>query len=358
MTVSASLRHVLGTFAILAMMAVAGPVSAQQQTPPAASPQRERAIDPDTRAVNEEILLREMPRIQGSILIPDQRESVLIQPAGRVWDHFHEVQLRPIGMAVIFGMMVLLAISYAALGRMRISTGRSGVSILRFTTFERLSHWLTATSFVLLALTGLNITFGKVALLPLLGPDAFSTFAQYAKYIHNYVSFAFVIGLVLIATLWMKDNIPRKIDLTWLKEGGGFVGAKHPTAGRFNAGEKLVFWFALAAGAAVAVSGYLLIFPFYVTDIAGMQVAQVVHSLIAVLFIAVIIAHIYIGTLGMEGAFEAMGTGSVDLNWAKEHHHVWYEDEVRKGRVPQQHLAAPPAEISGLISLTPDQLDT
>jgi formate dehydrogenase subunit gamma len=344
MTVSVSLRHVLGTFAILAMVVVAGPVGAQQQTPPVASPQQQRAIDPDARAVNEEILLREMPRIQGSILIPDQRESVLIQPAGRVWDHFHEVLLRPIGMAVIFGMMLLLAIGYAALGRMRMSAGRSGVSMLRFTAFERLSHWLTATSFVVLALTGLNITFGKVVLRPLLGPDVFSSFAQYAKYVHNYMSFAFVVGLVLIATLWMKDNIPRRVDITWLKEGGGFVGAKHPTAGRFNAGEKLVFWFALGAGAAVAVSGYLLLFPFYVTNIAGMQVAQVVHSLIAVLFIAVIIAHIYVGTLGMEGAFEAMKTGSVDLNWAREHHRLWYEDEIRRGHVPQQAMSTPAAE--------------
>ena len=137
---------------------------------------------------------------------------------------------------------------------------------------------------------------------------------------HNFVSFPFVFGLVLIVVIWMKDNIPRKVDLVWLKEGGGFIRSKHPTAGRFNAGEKLVFWCALGAGAAVSISGYLLLFPFYVTNIAGMQLAQVVHGIIAVLFIALIIAHIYIGTLGIEGAFEAMGSGSVDLNWAKEHH--------------------------------------
>jgi len=144
--------------------------------------------------------------------------------------------------------------------------------------------------------------------------------------------------------IWMRDNIPSKVDIVWLKEGGGFIRSKHPTAGRFNAGEKLVFWFALGAGAAVSVSGYLLLFPFYVTNIAGMQIAQVVHSIIAVLFIALIIAHIYIGTLGMEGAFEAMGTGSVDLNWAKEHHGLWLEDEIAKGRVPRLPASASPAE--------------
>ena len=220
---------------------------------------------------------------------------------------------------------------YLLVGPLRISAGRSGTKVPRFTAFERACHWLTATSFVVLGLTGLNITFGKLLLLPLIGPDAFSSVAQFAKYAHNYVSFSFVLGLVLIVAMWMKDNIPRKIDVVWLKEGGGFIPSKHPTAGRFNAGEKLVFWLVLGAGVAVAVSGYLLMFPFYVTNIAGMQVAQVVHSLIAVLFIALIIGHIYIGTLGMEGAFEAMGTGSVDLNWAKEHHGLWLEERDRQG---------------------------
>jgi formate dehydrogenase subunit gamma len=330
---------------LLAIIAVAAPAGAQQQTAPVTSPQQQRVIDPDARAVNENTLLREGPRIEGSILIPDTRERVLIQPAGRVWDYFHEVLLRWIGVIAIFGMIGVLAIAYYVLGRLRISVGRSGTRMLRFTAYERFCHWLTATSFVVLALTGLNITFGKVVLRPLISPEAFSSLAQYGKYVHNYISFAFVLGLVLIVANWLKDNIPRKIDLTWLKEGGGFIRSKHPAAGRFNAGEKLVFWFALAAGAAVAVSGYLLLFPFYVTNIAGMQLAQVVHSVIAVVFVAVIIAHIYIGTLGMEGAFEAMVTGSVDVNWAKEHHRAWFEDEARKGRVSQQQIAAaPPAE--------------
>ena len=333
----------LAALAFLGVVATAIPANAQTQTPPASTHQS-TVIDPDARAVNEHTLLREFPRIQGTILIPAQREAVLIQPDGRIWDYFHEVLLRWIGVVAIFGMLAVLAAGYFLLGRMRIAAGRSGIPVLRFTSFERFCHWLTATSFVVLALTGLNITFGKVALRPLIGPDAFSLVAQYAKYIHNYTSFAFVIGLVLIVAMWIKDNIPRKIDITWLREGGGFIRSKHPTAGRFNAGEKLVFWFALGAGAAVAVSGYLLIFPFYLTNIFGMQIAQVVHSIIALLFIAVILAHIYIGTLGMEGAFEAMGSGSVDLNWAKEHHGAWLKEEVAKGRVAAEQLSVAPAE--------------
>jgi formate dehydrogenase subunit gamma len=282
----------LGAVAVAVLIAFAAPAYAQQQGSP---------IDPEASVVNEQTLLRQAPRIEGEIDQLDDRARVLMQPAGRSWDFFHEVLLHWIGAVVVLGMIALLGIFYLIVGPLRISAGRSGIRVLRFNGFERFSHWLTAFSFVVLGLTGLNITFGKLVLLPLIGPDAFSSFSQVAKYVHNYVSFSFVVGLALIVAMWIKGNIPRKIDIVWLKEGGGFIPSRHPTAGRFNAGEKLVFWFALGAGAAVAISGYLLMFPFYVTNIAGMQVAQVVHSLIAVLFIAVIIAHIYIGTLGTEG---------------------------------------------------------
>jgi formate dehydrogenase subunit gamma len=240
----------------------------------------------------------------------------------------------------------LLALGYLVLGRMRISAGRAGKKIVRFSGFERFSHWLTAVSFVLLGLTGLNITFGKLLLLPVIGPESFSAFAQISKYVHNFVSFAFVVGLVLIVGLFFRDNIPGKVDVEWLKQGGGFIKSKHAHAGRFNAGEKAVYWFALGAGIAVIVSGYFLLFPFYWTNIAGMQIAQVVHAVIAVLFVAVILAHIYIGTLGMEGAFEAMGTGKVDLNWAKEHHDLWLEEKLAEAHSGADVNGTPAAPAS------------
>jgi formate dehydrogenase subunit gamma len=310
------------------------PIQAEPQVPP---------VNPQASAISEQSLLQQAPRIEGRIDIPNETASVLMQPAGRVWRYFHEVLLHWTGAILILGTIVLLAIAYFVVGRLRISAGRSGIKVLRFSAFERFSHWLTATCFVLLGLTGLNITFGKLLLLPLIGPEAFTTLSEGAKYVHNFVSFPFVLGLVLIITMWMKDNVVRKVDIVWLKEGGGFIPSRHPTAGRFNAGEKLVFWLALGAGVAVSVSGYLLLFPFYVTNIFGMQIAQGVHAVIAVLFIALIIGHIYIGTLGMEGAFEAMGTGSVDLNWAKEHHGLWLEEEIAKGRA-RPPTATTPAE--------------
>jgi formate dehydrogenase subunit gamma len=321
-------RRFAAVLAMLIAMALAAPAFAEQRS-------SDGAFAPDANAANEQALLQQVSRIEGRIDIPDQRAGVLIQPAGRQWDYFHEIFLHWFGAVVILGMIALLALAYFVIGRVRIAAGRAGKKVARFNFFERFSHWLTAVSFVLLGLTGLNITFGKIVLLPIMGDGAFSNLSQAAKYIHNFVSFAFVLGLISIVALWIRDNIPRRVDVDWIKQGGGFIKSKHAPAGRFNAGEKAVFWFALAAGVAVIVSGLLLLFPFYVTGIAGMQIAQVVHAVIAVLFVAVIIAHIYIGTLGMEGAFEAMGTGEVDLNWAKEHHDLWLQERLANERLGQ-----------------------
>jgi formate dehydrogenase subunit gamma len=331
----ACIRLIVAVVATLMVIAAAIPSAAQQRNP-------DGSPNPTASVADEQTLLRQSPRIEGRIDIPDQRESVLIQPAGRIWDYFHEVILHWFGAIAIIGMIAVLAIAYLIMGPIRMSAGRSGIKIPRFSGFERFSHWLTAVSFVVLGLTGLNITFGKILLLPLIGPDNFSNLAQAAKYVHNFVSFAFVLGLVLIFALFIKDNIPRHVDIVWLREGGGFIKSKHPPAGRFNAGEKLVFWFALAGGAAVIASGYLLMFPFYVTDILGMQIAQMVHAVIALLFVALILAHIYIGTIGMEGAFEAMGEGTVDRNWAKEHHSLWLDEQMAStgANEPGGHCAA------------------
>jgi formate dehydrogenase subunit gamma len=319
----AYIRLLTAALAIMTMITCAMPLMAQVRN-------SDGTPNPTASVVDEQTLLRQVPRIEGRIDIPNDRESVLVQPAGRTWDYFHEVVLRWFGTIVIIGMIGILGIGYFALGRLRISAGRSGKRMLRFNGFERFCHWLTAVSFVILGLTGLNITFGKILLMPLLGPNNFTAFSQGSKYVHNFVSFAFLIGLFLIVTLWVKDNVPGAVDIEWFRQGGGFIKSKHAPAGRFNAGEKLVFWAAIGGGIAVIASGLLLLFPFYATDIAGMQIAQAVHAVIAMLFVALILGHIYIGTLGMEGAFEAMGEGTVDVNWAKEHHSVWYAEQIRE----------------------------
>lgn len=301
------------------------------------------APNPVASGTSERDLLKQVPRAEGRIDIPDVKAAVLIQPAGRTWDYFHEVLLHWGGAAIILGTIAVLGLAYLVMGRLRITAGRSGQKITRFKAFERFSHWLTAVSFVILGLTGLNITFGKIVLLPVIGPKAFSDISQVAKYVHNFTSFSFVAGLLLIIVIFFRDNIPEKVDLEWLKQGGGFIKGKHAPASRFNPGEKAVYWLSLLAGISVSVSGFVLLFPFYGTNIADMQIAQVVHAVVAVLFVALILGHIYIGTLGMEGAFEAMGTGEVDLNWAKEHHDVWLARKLAS-EDRQTHPSATPAE--------------
>jgi len=332
----ARFRVIVGALALLVMALGAQPASAQQPT----------LVNPQASAVKEEQLFQELNRISGRCTLPDQKACTIEQPAGRDWRHFHEVTLRWIGGVVILGILAVLLVFYLWRGMVRIESGRSGRTIVRFNAFERFVHWMTAACFIILALSGLNITFGKPVLLPLIGADSFTAWSQWAKYAHNYLSFPFTIGVFLIFLIWIAGNIPNRVDLEWLKRGGGIVGRDHPPAYRFNAGQKLIYWIVVLGGTAVAVTGYVLMFPFYGTDIASMQAAQIAHAIVAVLFIAAMVGHIYIGTVGMEGAFEAMGSGAVDLNWAKEHHNLWLEEErARTGSSEtRRQPAATPAE--------------
>ena len=328
---SASKSFVLAC-CLLVSIALAPPAVAQRGV--------DTAVNPTASSVKEQQLLQQMRIISGRGTIPDKKSYNLEQPEGREWRQFHEVTLRWIGAIVIVGVLALITLFYVTRGMVRIDGGRAGRTLPRFTAFERFVHWMTATCFVVLALSGLNITFGKSLLLPIMAPDAFSAWSQWAKYAHNFLSFPFTLGVVLIVLMWLAWSIPNSVDVNWLKRGGGLVGQDHPPAGRFNAGQKAIYWIVLLGGGAVAVSGYLLMFPFYATDVAGMQLAQVVHGVIALLFVAAMLGHIYIGTIGMEGAFEGMGTGEVDVNWAKQHHSLWAEEEMAKAK------AAPPVEGS------------
>jgi formate dehydrogenase subunit gamma len=333
-------RIIIGALAIVFTVAVAAPASAQQPS----------SVNPTASSVKEDQLLQQLNQISGRCSIPDQKACTIEQPAGRDWRAFHQNTLPIIGAIAILGMLALLVIFYLMRGMVKIEAGRSGRTLVRFNAFERSVHWMTATCFIILALSGLNITFGKQLLLPLLGPEAFTTWSQWGKYFHNYLSFPFTIGVVLILLMWIAGNIPNRVDMEWIKRGGGIVGKDHPPAYRFNAGQKMIYWIVVLGGAASAITGYLLMFPFYATDIAGMQAAQAIHGIVGGLFIAAMLAHIYIGTIGMEGAFEAMGTGEVDVNWAKQHHNLWLaEEQARTG--PNQsesqaraRAAATPAE--------------
>jgi len=308
----------------------------------ASAPTRAQHVNPTADAVKEEQLLGELKRITGECTIPDQKACTLEQPAGRDWRHFHGVTLPWIGAIAILGMIALVVVFYLVIGTVRMSPGRTGRLMLRFSAFERFAHWMAAVCFIILGLTGLNITFGKQLILPLIGPEAFSTISLWGKYAHNFLSFPFTLSVVLIGVVWLRANLPSRVDIEWAMQGGGFIGDKHPPADLFNAGQKMVYWGVVLGGGLVAATGYLLMFPFYGTEILGMQLAEIVHAVVALLLIALIIFHVYMGSVGEEGAFEAMWDGTVDETWAKQHHSIWYDREISKGNVPKP---APAGEV-------------
>jgi formate dehydrogenase subunit gamma len=305
-------------------------------------------VNPNAAAVKEQQLLDQLKMIQGRGTIPDAKSYVIEHPAGRDWRHFHTVTLKWIGGLSILGMLAVLILFYLWRGRIPIEEGRSGRNVVRFTGFERFVHWLTATTFVILGITGLNITFGRALILPWLGPNAFSAWSEWAKYSHNYLSFGFTLGVVLMFLMWIGQNFPTAADVEWLKRGGGMFTKKHgghPPAYKFNAGQKLLYWAVVFGGVAMMVTGYVLMFPFYGgLTVGNMELAEIFHGIVGVMFVAMILAHIYIGTLGMEGAFESMGEGTVDLNWAKEHHPLWVNDALAEKRDPKG---------PGLVTSTP-----
>ena len=315
------MRLVAGALALAFVIAMAIPAAAQQPN----------SVNPNAAAVKEEQLLQQFKMIQGLGTIPDVKSYVLEHPAGREWREYRMVTLKWIAGIAILGILAVLTLYYVTHGAMPIKAGRSGRKIQRFNAFERFVHWLTGVTFVILGLTGLNITFGRSLILPWMGPSTFSQWTEWGKFVHNYISFAFTIGVVLMFFMWVGRNLPTKADAEWFKTGGGMFGGEEPPAHKFNGGEKLIFWLAMFGGAGVAVTGFVLLFPFYGTDITSMELAQIAHSTVAVLYIAAMFAHFYMGTIGVEGAFDAMNDGTVDVNWAKERHLLWYEEKMREG---------------------------
>ena len=283
--------------------------------------------------------------IDGRVSIPNQSAGILIQPQGRDWRQFRNNVLTITGLVAVFGMILALGLFYAWRGKTRIDSGRSGRRIHRYTLLERANHWMVAFSFILLALTGLNITYGAYVLLPLIGPGAFATLTLWGQAAHHFLAFAFMLGLLVMLVLWARENLIRRVDVQWVRAGGP-LSKEHPPAGKFNAGQKLLYWFTLLAGIAISVSGIVLMAPGLLDNVTSQQWAHIVHGMLAMVMIAVILGHIYIGTLGMEGAFEGMRDGEVDYNWAREHHSQWLEEELARAQRTVANDPAPPARAS------------
>lgn len=304
----------------------------------------------------------------GTVVGGDKSGGLMIQSGGQDWRLMRNGPLPRYIAWAILGTLFLLSIFFALRGRVKIDSGLSGETIKRFSAIERTGHWLLASSFIVLALTGLNLIFGKTLLIPLLGKEAFASMTVFGKYIHNYVGFAFMLGLAMVAVMWVMHNIPNWSDVKWLARGGGMLGGGHPPAKKFNAGQKIIFWVVILCGVSISMSGWALMNPFstqmfagtfglsnsifgtaFATDLAPIQEQQyqsLWHTIMATIMIVVVLAHIYIGTIGMEGALSAMTSGDVDTNWAREHHSLWVDEEETKGA--GAHTTAPVAAAAAV----------
>jgi len=251
--------------------------------------------------------------------------------------------IRFIGEISIVAVLAALTSFHLSRGPLRIKGGRSGRRVVRFSAFERFVHWLTASTFFFLAISGLYITFSDQIADVMFGQENSASLLRYIKYVHIYISFSFIIGVALSFLIWFSDALPDRVDLRWLKEGGGiFDRKKSPPAYRFNAGQKITYWIVVAASATLSITGFILMFPFDAgLDPGGLYTANLVHGVVAVLFIAVMLAHVYIGSIGLEGAFEGMADGVVDIAWAKQHHRLWIEEEMGEGQRSQLEGARP-----------------
>ncbi|MDB5824469.1 MAG: fdhC [Herminiimonas sp.] len=281
--------------------------------------------------------------------LPDPEASVLIQPkaqfpgqarattAGEAWRNYRNGPLTHFGgWLIIIAVLGILAF-YFVVGSIRLKAPKSGRLIERFTSLERTVHWTVAITFVTLAVSGLLMLFGKYVVLPVFGHTIFGMLAYLLKNVHNFVGPVFTVSIVVFFILYVKDNFPQRGDLGWLARAGGAIGKTPAHAGRFNAGEKMWFWGGLVfLGLIVSASGFALdlIFPGIENSRSNMQIANVIHVVATVLMASMSLAHIYIGTIGMEGAYDAMRHGYVDDTWAKEHHDLWYDDIV-SGKVPR-----------------------
>jgi len=294
--------------------------------------------------------------------LPDPEAGILIQrfveypgssytTAGEAWREVRNRWIIPYGGALFVIIAVALGLFYwrkGAFGRDETPTGRV---IERFTYFERAAHWTNATAFVILAVSGLAMAFGKFILLPVIGGTLFGWLTYALKNLHNFVGPVFAVSIVIVMITFVRDNLPRAGDLAWLAKVGGLFSEHEVPSHRFNAAEKVIFWIGVFLLGLTAVgSGLVLdkVVPGIEYSRGNMQIAHMIHSVAAVLMMTLFLLHIYLGTIGFKGAFSAMRTGYVDEAWAREHHEYWYDD-IKAGKIPAQRTrqsASAPAAVA------------
>lgn len=261
--------------------------------------------------------------------------------AGEAWRQVRNQWIIPYGGALLVIVAVAIGLFYWRKGTIMLHGAETGRKIERFTPFERAAHWVNAIAFVALAISGIVMAFGKYFMLPVMGSTLFGWLSYALKNIHNFAGPLFAVSLVVVFLTFVRDNLPSKEDLQWILKGGGLLSEHEVPSHRFNAGEKLLFWAGVfLLGAIVVASGLVLdkVIPGLLYERSTMQIAHMFHGVATVLMMVMFMGHIYMGTLGMQGAYQAMRTGYVDETWAKEHHELWYDD-IQAGKIPRERSA-------------------
>ena len=284
--------------------------------------------------------------IQPFVQYPGSR----LASAGESWRQVRNNIIIPYGAALLLIALGAVGLFYFGKGTIELHGQETGRKIERFTPFERSAHWSNAIAFCTLAISGVVMAYGKYFLLPIMGATLFGWLSYVLKNVHNFAGPLFAVSLVVVFVTFLKDNLPSKEDWVWLMKGGGLFSGTEVPSHRFNAGEKVVFWGGvLFLGFIVVASGLVLdkLVPGLIYERSTMQIANMIHGVATLLMMAMFIGHIYMGTVGMRGAYKAMREGYVDETWAKEHHELWYED-VKSGKIPAQRSvpAASPASVA------------
>lgn len=354
-------------FLAVAMLAVGLSGSVLAQQPAAAAASAAAPFEPDLKDTNAQRTksqpgnnaplwrsVKDSGVLAGFTTLPGVEEGVLMQAvvdypgvprtnAGEAWRHVRNQFIVPYGGALMAMVLAAIALFYWRKGSLGGHAPDTGRAVERFTPFERVAHWSNAITFSILAVSGLVMVFGKYLLLPVIGSTLFGWLTYALKTAHNFAGPVFTVSLLVVIATFIRDNFPSKDDIEWMKKGGGlFSGAEVPSH-RFNAGEKLLFWGGVFVfGLIVVGSGLVLdkLVPGLLYTRGEMQIAHMVHAAAALIMMTMFLGHIYMGTLGMKGAFSAMRTGYVDEAWAEEHHKLW-ADDIRAGKIPALRSAAP-----------------
>ena len=341
------LCKLLGALLVFGALALPGPVQAQDS---GAKAQAQRSAE---QPGNNAPLWRDvksgakntttLPKNEGAVLIQSQLRfpgQSAFSTAGEAWRNFRNGPLIFYGGWLLILAAALIMAYYLVKGTMKLKHAPTGRLVERFNSLERIAHWSTAISFVILALSGLTILFGKFVLLPVIGYTLFAWLSALAKNLHNFVGPFFILSLLLTIVVFIKDNFWHSSDAQWIAKAGGLLSGDEVPSGRFNFGEKGWFWIGVVLlGVIMSVTGLIMLFPNFDQVRETMQQSNVIHVIGAVVFVALSFSHIYLGTIGMEGAYQSMRSGYVDEEWAKEHHQLWYED-VKAGKIPAKSTGA------------------